>query len=312
MVALTISAVGRVPLARGLPIIITLDKGVEEATIADVKAAIAAKYPKFYPARQKLALKDDNKALADELTLMTAGIVDGDKVTVKDLGPQASWRTVFMVEYLGPLIIHPLIYHFPNIFYGGPVTHSILQKYVYAFVLLHFFKRELETFFVHRFSHGTMPASNIIRNSAHYWILSGALLAYSLYSPTYSAASPHILGSIRNNPNYLWIGTALWLFAELSNLHTHITLRNLRPPGSKVRAIPYGYGFALVSCPNYFFETLAWSVIAGMTGSYAAWLFVFVSGYTMAKWALKKHRAYKKEFGKQYPPNRKAIFPFIL
>ena len=58
-------------------------------------------------------------------------------------------------------------------------------------------------------------------------------------------------------------------FAEISNLHTHLTLRNLRPANTRKRAIPYGYGFSLVSCPNYFFEAVAWGVICVMTGSVA-------------------------------------------
>jgi hypothetical protein len=58
-------------------------------------------------------------------------------------------------------------------------------------------------------------------------------------------------------------------FAELSNLHTHLTLRNLRPLGTKKRAIPYGYGFGLISCPNYFFESVAWAAVAYMSGSWA-------------------------------------------
>jgi very-long-chain enoyl-CoA reductase len=32
----------------------------------------------------------------------------------------------------------------------------------------------------------------------------------------------------------------------------------------------------------------------------------------MAKWAQKKQRNYKKEFGDKYPGNRKAMFPFIF
>jgi len=32
----------------------------------------------------------------------------------------------------------------------------------------------------------------------------------------------------------------------------------------------------------------------------------------MAAWAQKKQRRYVKEFGKDYPKSRKAIFPFIL
>lgn len=105
----------------------------------------------------------------------------------------------------------------------------------------------------------------------------------------------------------------------------------LRPAGTKKRGIPHGYGFSLVSCPNYTFEILSWVTISLMTNSYAStflshlnylffsiltcptgWLFVFVSTYQMTVWAIKKHKNYKKEFSKEYPKGRKAIFPFIL
>jgi very-long-chain enoyl-CoA reductase len=32
----------------------------------------------------------------------------------------------------------------------------------------------------------------------------------------------------------------------------------------------------------------------------------------MALWALKKHKAYKREFGEKYPRGRKAMIPFIF
>lgn len=121
--------------------------------------------------------------------------------------------------------------------------------------------------------------------------------------------------------------------AELSNFHTHLTLRALRPPNTRIRAIPYGYGFTYLSCPNYFFEALAWLVICLMTGSVAsksrisltskhealifispslAGVFAVVAVGQMTLWALKKHKNYKKEFGKSYPKGRKAMIPFIL
>jgi len=313
MVSFTVSAAGRVSVAKELPITVELaDKTLEDATVADVKAAIAAKFPKFYMARQRLSLKGEKKALLDEMSLQEAGMASGDELAVKDLGPQISWRTVYVVEYLGPLLIHPIFFNFGKFWYGRSIQHSELQKVVYGLVMLHFGKRVLESMFLHRFSHGTMPLANIFRNSAHYWILGGLFLALPIYSPTYSVISPYILGTLRNEPDFLLAGIALFLFAEVSNLYAHWTLRNLRPAGSKTRAIPYGYGFALVSCPNYFFEILAWVAIATMTGSYCAWLFVAVGGYTMTMWALKRHRAYKKEFGDAYPKNRTAIFPFIL
>ena len=50
---------------------------------------------------------------------------------------------------------------------------------------------------------------------------------------------------------------------------THITLRNLRPPGTRVRAIPYGYGFDLVSCPNYLFEAIGWTAVCFLSTSWS-------------------------------------------
>ncbi|KAI9434238.1 3-oxo-5-alpha-steroid 4-dehydrogenase-domain-containing protein [Lactarius indigo] len=312
MTALTVTSAGKSPLLRGFPVTITLDKPVDVAKFADVKAALAARFPRLYVERQKLTLRGDSKALDDDAILVAVGVRGGDELVVKDLGPQVSWRTVFLTEYAGPLVIHPLLYHLPNIFYRGQVQHSQLQKYVYAMAVLHFAKRELETLFVHRFSHATMPLRNIFKNSFHYHILSGLFLAYPIYGPTYSANSPYIRGTLRSSPEFLWSCAAIWLFAELSNLSTHLTLRNLRPPGTRKRAIPHGYGFGLVSCPNYFFESVAWAAVAYMSGSWAAWLFWTVSTAQMMSWAAKKQRAYKKEFGKDYPRKRKAMFPFIF
>ncbi|CAH1759078.1 14021_t:CDS:2, partial [Entrophospora sp. SA101] len=81
-------------------------------------------------------------------------------------------------------------------------------------------------------------------------------------------------------------------FAEISNFNTHMALRNLRPPGTRDRKIPYGYGFNLVSCPNYSFEILAWISICILTKSLAAYLFTIVGSIQMYLWAIKKHKSY--------------------
>jgi very-long-chain enoyl-CoA reductase len=49
------------------------------------------------------ALKDKNKTLADYLS--SANTENGVTLYFKDLGPQIAWKTVFLVEYAGPLLI---------------------------------------------------------------------------------------------------------------------------------------------------------------------------------------------------------------
>ncbi|RIB05632.1 3-oxo-5-alpha-steroid 4-dehydrogenase-domain-containing protein [Gigaspora rosea] len=277
----------------------------EDSTVDDLKKAIYKKVPKFYPDRQRLSFNE--KTLQEGKPLKEYDITNGENVVLKDLGPQISWKTVFLIEYLGPLLIHPIFYYFKSQIYGENFEHSQMQKFAFYMIMTHFGKRELETLFVHRFSHGTMPFMNVFKNSFHYHALSGINLAYWVYGPWNASGT---LNSAREEW-YIWTCVAVFVYAQISNFSTHITLRNLRPPGTRVRKIPYGYGFELVSCPNYFFETVAWISICALTNSLAAWFFIVVGFFQMYLWAIKKHKAYRKEF-KDYPKNRRAIIPFLV
>lgn len=97
-----------------------------------------------------------------------------------------------------------------------------------------------------------MPLFNIFRNSAHYWLLSGLFLGAATFSPYFSAQA--VKGTIQDDPRFLGACTAVWALAELANFSCHLTLRNLRPAGTRKRGIPRGGLFELVSCPNYFYE----------------------------------------------------------
>jgi len=54
-------------------------------------------------------------------------IICVDIVLFKDLGPQIAWRTVFIIEYLGPLLIHPLFYFGSSFIYGAAVHKDPIQ-----------------------------------------------------------------------------------------------------------------------------------------------------------------------------------------
>jgi very-long-chain enoyl-CoA reductase len=183
---------------------------------------------------------------------------------------------------------------------------SDTQVLVCALLTLHFLKREYETLFVHRFSNATMPARNIFKNSAHYWALSGFNIAYWVFRPDAAAATKD------PNPVLLYGGLALFVFSELANLNAHMVLRDLRRPGTTERGIPSGFGFSVVTCPNYMFEVLAWlGVFLVSQLSWSVLIFTLVSGMQMWSWALKKEKRYRKEFGDKYKKKRTVLLPFI-
>jgi very-long-chain enoyl-CoA reductase len=278
-------------------------------TVHDVKKKIHAAKKGPYAGRQMLRLEPKGKALSDKDTLSSVGVKDGGKLYLKDLGPQIGWITVFLAEYAGPLIIYLWIYTRPWIFYGDKAASKPYAQVVHIAAAcwgFHYAKRLLETIFVHRFSHATMPIRNLFKNCGYYWGFA-AYVAYHVNHPLYTAP----------NDMQVYVAAAAFLLSELGNLSIHLLLRDLRPPGSTVRQIPYPNSnpltqlFRYVSCPNYTYEFYAWASFTVMTQSLPAGLFAVAGLVQMSIWALGKHRNYKKEFSK-YPRGRKAIIPFII
>lgn len=170
--------------------------------------------------------------------------------------------------------------------------------------MFHFLKREFETFYIHRFSAATMPLRNLFNNSAHYWILAGVNLAYWNYRPTSPASLP-------SNPYITYPALALFIIGEAGNLYTHVVLRNLRSSGGTERGIPEGWGFGLVTCPNYMFEAVAWLGVALLTWSLSSVIFLTAALLPMGSWAKKKEAKYRKEFGNRYRRKRFVMLPGI-
>lgn len=111
-------------------------------------------------------------------------------------------------------------------------------------------------------------------------------------------------------PAIRYAGIAVWIFAQLSNFKTHLTLRDLRKPGSKDRGIPRGYGFELVTCPNYMFEVLGWIAVTVISGfQVPAIVFLGAGVFIQSLWAGQKERRYRKEFGERYKRKRWTILP---
>lgn len=291
-----------------MKVIITSSRGQEKieisatATVADLKkeyrpkVSVHRKALKFTPAGS-----DKGVNLENEKTLISYGIKEGSEISYKDLGPQVGYRTVFVVEYAGPIAFMALYASRPSFIYGATVAPmgSTQSLYVVLF-LLHFVKRELETFFVHKFSRPTMPLMNIVKNSVYYWSFA-AVIGYALCHPQYTAPT-HGLENI---------AAAAWALFELGNLLVHLQLGGMRKEeGETTRNVPKGPLFSLVSCPNYTFEVLGWAAFSLGTNLAMSWVFTLVGLAQMTDWALKKHKGYVKAD----PSNKKkkSIIPFVI
>ena len=229
---------------------------------------------------EALRLVGGSKTLSDLYPEIFRG---GVTITVKDLGPQFSYRGVFIIEYGGPLLIMALQARALNIFSAlslsnanAPVGTSAWNAFVQALAVvlfsLHFIKRELETLLVHKFSNAYMPFGNLFKNSIYYWGFAAAV-CYPLVHPEYTAPSKaKVIG-----------GVALWVLSQTTNFLVHLQLSLARSgDGDTKRAPPGGFLFSLVCCPNYTAELAGWVAWSLMTQIASSWLFtVFVQPCTV-------------------------------
>lgn len=89
----------------------------------DVKDKIHQNIKKsLYPDRQSIKLEAKGRSLKDESTLKSLNIDSGAKLYLQDLGPQVSWKNVFLAEYAGPLFVYLWVYQRPWLLYGSDTS----------------------------------------------------------------------------------------------------------------------------------------------------------------------------------------------
>uniref|UniRef100_A0A670Y431 Uncharacterized protein n=1 Tax=Pseudonaja textilis TaxID=8673 RepID=A0A670Y431_PSETE len=245
---------------------------------------------------QLFFIPSEGKSLKNEEILQLLPVGTTATLYFKDLGPQIGWTMVFLIEYSGPLFIYfvfylrmPFIYGQDDRFTSG--RHSVVNLACICHSF-HYIKRLIETIFVHRFSHGTMPLRNIVKNCFYYWGFA-AWLAFYINHPLYTPPLEQVV------LNFFWIFQLI---------------------GSKTCKIPYPtknpftWLFYFVSCPNYTYEVnsiLEYFVMLTTFFSLAVGLFTLLCFIQMTVWAKDKHYTYIREF-KDYPSFRMSIIPFLL
>jgi 3-oxo-5-alpha-steroid 4-dehydrogenase 1 len=116
------------------------------------------------------------------------------------------------------------------------------------------------------------------------------------------------------DPRFLG-GLVIYYSAFALNLHSDAVIRNLRSPeevaaGVKKYRIPRGGMFRWVTSPSYLTELLAWAGFALCTWSLAGVFIFLISLGNLVPRAYATHRWYRERFP-DYPPERKALLPFV-
>ncbi|KAK0409994.1 hypothetical protein QR680_004886 [Steinernema hermaphroditum] len=108
-----------------------------------------------------------------------------------------------------------------------------------------------------------------------------------------------------------FIGLITFFAGMMINIHSDHILRNLRKPGETDYKIPVGGMFEYVSGANFFGEIVEWFGFALYAQTTPAAAFAFFTICNIGPRALQHHYWYHNKF-ENYPPNRKALIPFLL
>ncbi len=147
-------------------------------------------------------------------------------------------------------------------------------------------------------------------------------LLIPLMALVFNSANGFVNGVVASGALYAWpedwwtdprfaIGLSIFAIGTAINRHADHVLRNLRKPGETGYRIPYGGLYEYISCPNYMGELIAWAGWAIATWSLAGLSFFVYTAANLVPRALENHGWYQERFD-DYPPQRRALIPFLL
>jgi protein-S-isoprenylcysteine O-methyltransferase Ste14 len=107
------------------------------------------------------------------------------------------------------------------------------------------------------------------------------------------------------------IGLLLFFSGMVINHRADGRLRRLRRRNGERYGIPRGGLYRLISCPNYFGEIIEWAGWAMLSWSLPGLAFLVWTAANLVPRALHHHRWYRETFP-DYPPERKALIPWMM
>jgi hypothetical protein len=202
------------------------------------------------------------------------------------------------------LMESPSFFAFLLVFILGPYNRSLAVLFFFLLWEVHYFQRSLVYPFLIRSRQRSVPLSVIVMafffTSLNGYLNGRWLFKFSGGYPSGWLADPRFLA-----------GSVLFLAGFTVNIHSDHLLRGLRARGGSEYRIPHGGLFRYVSCANYFGETVEWFGWALATWSLPGLGFAIWTMANLAPRARSHHLWYRRNFP-DYPPERKALIPFLI
>ena len=205
----------------------------------------------------------------------------------------------WLIMELPALIICPFIFFFSS------TEKSIITIFFISLWILHYFNR-------------TIIYPNRIKTRKKKMPILIAVLAI-VFNLVNGGINGYYFGYVKPIYELEWVyqnnfilGLCIFLLGMVINMNADNKLINLRlNKEDSCYQIPRGGLFDFISCPNFFGEIIEWLGFAIMTWSLAGRSFFIWTFINLVPRALSHHKWYKKKF-REYPKNRKAVFPAIL
>jgi steroid 5-alpha reductase family enzyme len=106
-------------------------------------------------------------------------------------------------------------------------------------------------------------------------------------------------------------GLLIFVTGFVVNKSADEKLKLLRKENPVEYVIPEGWLFRYISCPHYFGELTEWAGWAVMTWSLPGLAFFIFTFANLFPRAISSHKWYRSHF-RDYPPERKAVLPFLI
>ncbi len=200
----------------------------------------------------------------------------------------------------------PALFVFAGFYLFGSGTHPVVTWVFFGMWVMHYVNRTLIFPFRLHTRGKKMPLAIVVM-AIGFNLVNGFINGYYLGSLATASQYPV---SYFYDLRFIG-GIVLFWFGMMINWQSDNILIHLRKPGESGYVIPRKGFFQLVSCPNHFGEIVEWFGFALMTWSSPALAFAVWTLVNLMPRALHHHKWYKETFP-DYPPERKALVPFIL